>query len=93
MAANVQAGKTNTQTIGTTKVVQQKLVRPTARNINQSTDTNKVRTERVETVVMNEGPSTGWVIALILWSILLWQLPSPNSMGEWVNRWVFRNGR
>jgi hypothetical protein len=32
-AANVQAGKTNSQTIGTTQVTEQKLVRPKARNI------------------------------------------------------------
>lgn len=76
-AANVQAGKTNNQTIGTTNITEQKLVRPQARTIQQSSDTNRVRAESVETVVVNEVPT--WVILLL---ILGWLLPSPGEIGR-----------
>jgi len=79
VAANVQAGKTNNQTVGTTNVTEQKLVRPKARNINQTADNNKVRSDSVETVVVNEVPV--WVILLL---ILGWLLPSPNEIGRWI---------
>ena len=77
LAANVQAGKTNSQTIGTTQVTEQKLVRPKARNIRQSSDTNKVQAEEVKTVVVNEVPM--WVILLL---ILGWLFPSPGEIGR-----------
>ena len=76
-AANVQAGKTNSQTVGTTSITEQKLVRPKARNIRQTADTNQVRSDSVETVVMNEVPM--WVILLL---ILGWLFPSPGEIGR-----------
>jgi len=79
VAANVQAGKTNSQTVGTTNVTEQKLVKPKARNIRQTADTNQVRSESVETVVVNEVPV--WVVLLL---ILGWLLPSPNEIGRWI---------
>ena len=79
VAANVQAGKTNSQTVGTTNVTEQKLVRPKARNIRQTADNNKVRSDSVETVVVNEVPV--WVVLLL---ILGWLLPSPNEIGRWI---------
>jgi nitrate reductase NapE component len=84
VAANTQVGKTNAQTVGTTKVTEQKLVRPVARgNIEQSNNTNKVQADSVETVVVNEIPV--WAIALglfgfIVWSYLLWKLPTPDRI-------------
>ncbi len=73
VAANVQAGKTNAQTIGQTTVTEQNLVRPTARRISQSADSNDVRAERVETVVVQEQvPAWIW----ITWALLL-MLDSP----------------
>lgn len=83
VAANTQAGKTNNQTVGTTNITEQKLVRPQARTINQTSDTSKVKSDKVEGVVFNEGIPAGWIIALVLWSIFLWQLPSPNEIGRW----------
>ena len=77
VAANVQAGKTNTQTIGTTTVTEQKLVRPQAKTINQTSDNNRVRAESVKTVVVNEVPT--WVILLL---ILGWLFPSPGEIGR-----------
>jgi len=77
VAANVQAGKTNSQTVGTTNNVDQKLIRPTARNIKQSNDTNKIQTDQVDNIVVNEVPI--WVILLL---IMGWLLPSPNEIGR-----------
>src|SRR6056297_3185560 len=78
-AANVQAGKTNSQTIGTTNVTEQKLVRPKARNINQTADNNKVRADKVKTVVVNEVPV--WVVLLL---VLRWLFPSPGEIGRYL---------
>ena len=77
VAANVQAGKTNSQTVGTTNVTEQTLVRPKARDIRQTADSNKVRSDSVETVVVNEVPV--WVILLL---VLGWLLPSPGEIGR-----------
>ena len=74
-AANVQAGKTNSQTIGTTQVTEQKLVRPKARDIRQSSDTNKVQAEEVKTVVVNEVPVwliIAFAVALFMDSPVRW---------------------
>ena len=79
VAANTQVGKTNTQTIGTTNNVEQKLENPVANTIKQSNDSNSVQADRVETVVVNEVPI--WVVLLLL---LGWLLPSPNEMGRWL---------
>jgi hypothetical protein len=79
VAANTQVGKTNTQTIGTTNNVEQRLENPVANTIKQSNDSNSVQADRVETVVVNEVPV--WVILLLL---LGWLLPSPNEMGRWI---------
>ena len=79
VAANVQAGKTNSQTIGTTNNVEQKLENPVTNTIKQSNDSNSVQADKVETVIVNEVPV--WVILLLL---LGWLLPSPNEMGRWI---------
>jgi len=76
VAANTQAGKTNTQTIGTsTATGDQKIVRPQARDIQQNQNNNRVQAEKVETVVVNEIPA--WVVLLL---ILGWLLPSPGEI-------------
>lgn len=75
LAANTQVGKTNTQTIGTTKNLEQSIVRPQARSIKQSSDTNKVSADEVETVVVNEYPA--WLI--IAFAVALF-LDSPIRM-------------
>lgn len=84
VAANTQAGKTNTQTIGTTNNVEQKLENPVANTIRQSNDSNRVQADSVQTVVVNEVPA--WVILLL---VLGWLCPSPNEMGRWVRN-LFR---
>lgn len=82
VAANVQAGQTNSQTIGTTThaPVTQRVEQ--ADTVKQSADRNEVRTEQVEHLVVNKGIPTWWIIGLVAWSIFLWQLPSPNEIGR-----------
>lgn len=76
VAANVQGGKTNTQTVGTTQITEQKLDRVTADKIEQSTGDNVVRTERVERItVRNEAPPWVWLLL-----IAGWVLPSPGEI-------------
>lgn len=72
VAANVQAGKTNTQTIGTTKATEQKIVRPQARKIeNNGTVTHN-----------NVDPLT--LLLLVFFAGLV--IPSPAQIGGWVSR-------
>ncbi|MGH1447444.1 MAG: bacteriophage spanin2 family protein [Cognatishimia sp.] len=66
VAANVQAGKTNTQTIGQTNVNELSLVRPQARTIKQSTGETGVEAERVETVIIEQRIPLVYWVALIL---------------------------
>ena len=75
VAANTQVGKTNTQTVGQTNLTEQSIVRPQARDIKQTSDTNKVSADRVETVVVNEYPI--WLI--IAFAVALF-LDSPIRM-------------
>jgi cell division inhibitor SulA len=74
VAANVQAGKTNSQTLGTTRITEQK----TNNGDIQSVEA-KVSAEEVEKVVVNEVQP--WVVLLL---ILGWLLPSPNEIGRWI---------
>ena len=80
IAANVQAGKTNSQTIGTTNNVEQKVEAPViSRDLVQSNDKTGVKAETVGNVkVSNTEP---WVILLL---VVGWLLPSPNEIGRWV---------
>jgi hypothetical protein len=86
VAANTQAGKTNNQTIGTTEVDEgQKIVRPKARDITQTSEenSNKVQSEKIETVVVNELDPKFlllFVFAFIVWSYFLYMLPSPDQI-------------
>jgi Fe2+ transport system protein B len=79
VAANTQAGRTNTQTIGTTSNTDQRIEVEVAEKVTQANDTNKVKADSVETIVVNEVPA--WVILLL---ILGWLFPSPNEIGRWV---------
>ncbi len=74
VAANIQAGKTNSQTLGTTKIVEQKTESGDIKSVD-----SKVSAESVEKVTVNE--TQPWVILLL---ILGWLLPSPNEIGRWV---------
>lgn len=81
VAANVQAGKTNSQTLGTTRITEQ---RTNSGDI--ITKEGKVAAEKVETVTVNEVPP--WVILLL---VLGWLLPSPGEIGRWITNLFKRN--
>lgn len=84
VAANTQIGRTNSQTVGTTQNVDQRLENVTSERVRQSNDSNKVQADQVQTVVVNEVPV--WVILLL---ILGWLFPSPNEIGRYF-RGLFR---
>lgn len=78
VAANVQAGAENEQdfTFGVSNEIEQTLVRPQARTIEQSAGDTKLRSEKVDTVVVH-GDIPAWmiwalVIAVFLDSPLRW---------------------
>ena len=78
VAANVQAGQTNSQTVGTTNNSDQEVVVETLTgDLKQSNDTNKVNTDSVENININEIPP--WVLILL---VLGWLAPSPQEMGR-----------
>ena len=77
MAANTQIGKTNNQTIGTT--TNQEVTGANGKVATEAT----VQAEGVDTVnVNNVSPAlVGLLTAMfILWSYLLWKLPSPDQI-------------
>jgi hypothetical protein len=83
VAANVQAGKTNNQTVGMSEQTSQEIKVETVQGtIQQSKDSNSVRTERVENLTINQIPV--WAILLIL---LGWILPTPQQMFKEVMQW------
>jgi hypothetical protein len=83
VAANVQAGKTNNQTVGMSEQTSQEIKVETVQGtIQQSKDSNSVRTERVENLTINQIPV--WAILLIL---LGWILPTPQQMVKEVMQW------
>ena len=82
VAANTQAGKTNSQTIGTTSNISPSVSDSQVGSIDQRIVAARVTSDRVETITVNEIPA--WLlIALVIWSIFLWQLPSPNEVTRW----------
>ncbi len=71
----MQAGETNTQTVGKSEQSSQEIIRPNARNIRQSADRNKVQADQVQTVVVQEVPTwliIAFAVALFLDSPLRW---------------------
>ena len=82
VAANVQAGKTNSQTVGTTNNIAPTVsVRPNSRveTIDQRTSTTKFSSDRVGTLVVNEIPT--WMI--LLFGVLCgFVIPSPPEIGR-----------
>ena len=79
VAANTQVGRTNTQTVGTTNNTDAGIrTEGSVETINQAiASDNKVATERVDNLTINEIPP--WVILLL---ILGWLLPTPSQIGE-----------
>jgi hypothetical protein len=79
VAANTQVGRTNTQTIGTSRLTEQTLVSPQADTIKQVGGDTAVQADVVQKVVINEVPV--WAILLIL---LAWLCPSHKEIGRYI---------
>lgn len=87
IAANIQAGKTNSQTVGKTETFAPTVdVKAGAKveTIDQSKTETVVGTS--EKVTVNNSP-----IWLILFAVLGWLLPSPGEIGRWIRRLFKRN--
>ena len=88
-AANTQVGKTNSQTIGTTNNISPSVSDSQVEKLDQRVVTTRVASDKVDVVTVNETPP--WlVIALVVWSIFLWQLPSPSQIGNWFSNLFIR---
>jgi hypothetical protein len=77
VAANVQLGRTNAQTVGTAEFTDQRIIRPQARSIEQSAGRTGVRSETVETLIVREDPPA-W---LLLLALIGWLAPTPRQIG------------
>ena len=77
VAANVQAGRTNAQTVGQAVFSDQRIIRPQARTIKQSAGRTSVRSDSVQTIVVQEDPPP-W---LLLVALAGWLLPTPAQIG------------
>lgn len=87
--ANVQAGQSNAQVLGTAQIANQRLVRPQARSIEQSAGETAVRSEAIQTLVVRQDvPPWVWLLA-----ILGWLAPSPGEIGSAIAAIFKRNGR
>ncbi|RAP39533.1 hypothetical protein BYZ73_20060, partial [Rhodovulum viride] len=75
LAANVQAGAENVQGVKVENAPS--IVRPRAREIRQEQSENRLRADRVETVVVNELPA--WIVLIAL---IGWIAPSPGEIGR-----------
>ncbi|MBY6056773.1 bacteriophage spanin2 family protein [Leisingera daeponensis] len=78
VAANVQAGRTNAQTVGQAVFSDLRIIRPQARSIEQSTGRTSVRSDSVQTIVVQEDPPP-W---LLLAALAGWLLPTPAQIGS-----------
>ncbi len=85
VAANIQAGKTNSQTIGQTTVTEQRVRTETVETIEQSSGATSVRTERVEHITVNE--TDKWTLALLM-LFAGFVIPSPSEIARGVARFV-----
>jgi len=75
---NAQVGQQNNQTIGQSQAIKNgtnKVVRPQARVEQTQSQENRVKADRVETVVVNETPM--W---LVIVAIIGWFTPTPDRV-------------
>jgi ABC-type enterobactin transport system permease subunit len=78
VAANVQAAKTATQTIGSTTVTGDQKIEGSSGHITQIQEQQtKLSVEKVDKVTINETPI--WMIVLLM---IGWILPTPNQIAK-----------
>lgn len=88
VAANVQAGQVNNQTLGENTTVSQKTGEIQTTTFRQSADKNQVTTERVETVVINQG------IPVWIWILIAFLIPSPTQWAvRQAEKWLEKRNR
>jgi len=82
VAANVQAGAENNQALGVSNRDEKTVTRSTARTIDQSSSGTGIRSEKVETVVVEAAADWVWVlIAGVLIGIFIgWTIDTPRDM-------------
>lgn len=81
VAANVQAGKTNSQTIGTSETVEQKAEASEVHSLEQSVGDTGVRAESVQSVtVENHGAPWALVYVLGILCLLFLEVPRPSQI-------------
>jgi hypothetical protein len=73
VAANVQAGRTNVQTLGSTEIIEAEVV-----------EQNEVKAESIGQLVVNQSPKPIWIVAFLAWTLLLLYTPTPHQMGQWI---------
>lgn len=84
--ASVQVGKTNSKTVGTSENLDVVIKDNMNSNIRPIIRPEGVNTSGpVETITQNNTNIPPWmVIFFVVWSIVLWQLPSPKTMANGV---------
>lgn len=82
VAANIQAGAENHQTLGVSNNIAPSIVRPKARTVEASTGETGVRAEEVQTVVVEAAPDWFWVLAfgMTIGVIIGWTIETPYNM-------------
>lgn len=82
VAANVQAGAENNQTVGVSNNNDLRLVRPKARSIEASTGETGVRAEEVQTVVVEAASNWIWVLisGIFVGIFIGWTIDTPRDM-------------
>jgi hypothetical protein len=85
IAANVQAGRTNAQTLGQATIADQRIIRPQARTIEQSTGETGLRTEKVESLIVHQAPRLGILSWAVFVGFLIGLLfPQPRALLIWI---------
>jgi len=79
VSANVQAGRTNTQTLGATNMDEVVLRDVAADHVEQNVGDVKVRSDKVDQIVINEAP---WPLIVAL--VIGWLMPDPVTIYKWV---------
>lgn len=84
VAANTQLGQQNTQTIGKTEQSSNEVTVKESDNVRVTQDKQDIKSEKIDAVVVNNttDPKTfALLVALfVLWSYLLYMLPSPDQI-------------
>ncbi|WP_146684183.1 bacteriophage spanin2 family protein [Thioclava sediminum] len=82
VAANGQAGRTNSQTVGASSTTEQHLNAAGAQNVQQSSDRSSVKADAVHEMTVNEMPA--WVVLLAF--LAGWEMPTRRQIADRIGR-------